>query len=161
MNDHFRNLYAFNHGYCERLLADISDEEMLAQPSPDVNTPAWLLGHLTVCTDYALSIMGQEKRLPRTWAILFGPKTKPVSEKRPFPHKQELWEAYSAGHEAVTSASFDIAPELLEKPNSIEFLLEALPTSGDLLAHLMSTHEASHLGHLSNWRRQMGRPPLF
>ncbi len=36
-----------------------------------------------------------------------------------------------------------------------------LQTRGDLVAHLLATHPAFHLGQLSTWRRQMGFAPLF
>lgn len=161
MNDTLRTLFAFNQGYCERLLADISEEEMITQPTPGVNTPAWLLGHLAICTDSALGVLGQEKLLPRQWSVLYGPGSQPTPGERTWTSKQELWAAYSAGHEAVDAATRDVSAESLSGANPIEFLQATLPTTGDLLAHLMSTHEAMHLGHLSNWRRQMGRPPLF
>ena len=161
MNDSLRTLYAFNHGYCESLLADISEKEMITQPTPGVNTPAWLLGHLAICTDSALGLMEREKRLPKTWRVYFGPGTAPTPGERTWPSKQELWDAYSVGHEAVDAASHTVPVELLAQPNPLDFLSASLPTVGDLLAHLMATHESMHLGHLSNWRRQTGRPPLF
>lgn len=161
MNDYFRKLYAFNHNYCKQLLADVTDDEMLVQPSSAVNTPAWLLGHLAICTDFALGILEQEKQIPREWMVYFGPGSKPHPGDRTWPSKAELWDAYSSGHQLVDAATLDIDPPLLAKPNPIEFLQSDLPTSGDLLAHLMATHESLHLGHLSNWRRQTGRPPLF
>lgn len=161
MNDYFRTLYKFNHDYCERLLSDIAEKEMLQQPSEGVNPPAWLLGHLALCTDYALGIVGEELKLPRTWSVFFGPGSKPQPGERTWPTRQELWDAYSKGHELVDQASHNIDPELLSKPNPVEFLTASMPTAGDLLAHLMTTHECFHLGHLSNWRRQMGRAPLF
>ena len=161
MNEYFRTLYAFNHGYCEELLSDISEDEMLTQPSPGVNPPAWLLGHLAICTDSALGLLGQEKLLPREWRVYFGPGSSPMPGERTWPGRQELWDGYSVGHEAVDASTCDIASELLCEPNPIEFLQSALPTKGDLLAHLMTTHESLHLGHLSNWRRQTGRKPLF
>jgi len=161
MNDYFRTLYKFNHGYCQQLLDDIADEEMLTQPTAAVNTPAWLLGHLAICTDFALGIVGQEKRIARDWMVYFGPGSSPTPGEKKWPTRQEMWEAYSSGHKLVESASHDVDPELLGKPNPIEFLQATLPTAGDLLAHLMTTHESLHLGHLSNWRRQTGRPPLF
>lgn len=161
MNDYFRTLYAFNHGYCEQLLSDIADDEMLIQPSEGVNPPAWLLGHLAICTDFALGVLGREKKCPREWMVYFGPGSKPQPGDRTWPVRQALWKAYSEGHELVDAASRDFDPELLAQPNPVEFLVSAMPTAGDLLAHLMTTHECFHLGHLSNWRRQIGRAPLF
>lgn len=161
MNDLMRKLYALNLGYCERLLADVREDEMLQQPTAGVNPPAWLLGHLAICTDFALGIVGHEHRLPKPWMVFFGPGSAPTPGDRTWPSKQELWDGYASGHAAFEAASHDIAGELLEKPNPIDFLQKPLPTAGDLLAHLMTTHESMHLGHLSNWRRQMGRAPLF
>jgi len=163
VNDTIRTLYAFNFVYCQSLFADIGAEEMLEQPSPAINPPAWLLGHLAICTDYALQMMAFDKQLPTEWHEEFGPRSQPLSQKHPYPSKQEMWDAYAAGHKAVESASREVSTETLQKPNPLpfKFLQENLPTTGDLLGHLMTTHEASHLGHLSNWRRQMGRKPLL
>ncbi|MBX3424071.1 MAG: DinB family protein [Pirellulales bacterium] len=156
-------LYGFNLAYCERLAADIPDEEMHTQPSPDVNTPAWLLGHLAICTDYALQTLGQPTRLPAEWHAEFGPRSQPQMEKHPYPDKQELLLALREGHAAVAAALESVDLAVLDEPNPlpVKFLKKLLPTKGDLVAHLMATHEAAHLGHLSNWRRQTGRPPLF
>ena len=161
MNDYFRTLYAFNRNYCQKLFSDIADDEMLVQPAAGVNTPAWLLGHLAICTDFALGILGQEKRLPAEWMTYFGPGSQPLPGDQTWPERAEMWDGYVNGHELVDAASRDADPQLLAQPNPIEFLVSELPTAGDLLAHLMSTHECFHLGHLSNWRRQMGRAPLF
>lgn len=163
MNDYLRQVYAFNLSYCEALLKDIPESEMRAQPSPGINPPAWLMGHLAICTDFTLELMGGMKQLPEKWHKEFGPQSLPLSKEFPYPTKDELWHAYSAGHADVTALSTEVPTDLLEHPNPLpfEFLKMLLPTTGDLIAHLMSTHEASHLGHLSNWRRQMGHPPLF
>lgn len=163
MDETFRTLYKLNLGYCQRLLEDIEESEMHLQPSPAVNPPAWLLGHLAICTDYALELMGDARRLPDSWHEWFGMQSKPVAEPGVYPTKEQLWERHAAGHEAVAEASKRVSDETLAERNPlpIPFLVRALPTKGDLLAHLMATHEASHLGHLSNWRRQTGRPPLF
>ncbi|MEM8945716.1 MAG: DinB family protein [Planctomycetota bacterium] len=161
MDDYFRTLYAFNRNFCEQLLADIADDEMLVQPAANVNTPAWLLGHLAICTDFALGTLGQEKQLPRDWMVYFGPGSKPIPGDRTWPDRQAMWDAYVSGHDLVAAASRDADPTLLAAPNPVEFLVSAMPTAGDLLAHLMTTHECFHLGHLSNWRRQTGRAPLF
>ncbi|MEQ8208462.1 MAG: DinB family protein [Lacipirellulaceae bacterium] len=161
MNDTLRTLYAFNLGYCQRLVEDITEEELLTVPTEGVNPPGWLLGHLAICTDYALANLGAEKQCPEAWHKMFGPKSKPAAPGSDHPSKAELMEALETGHKLVTEASMNVSTEQLSGPNPIEFLRGPLPTVGDLLAHLMATHEASHIGHLSNWRRQMGRPPLF
>ena len=156
-------LYAFTLASCERLMADVSQEEMERQPTPSVNPPAWLLGHLAICTDFALQLLGRPMRLPPTWHDEFGPGSAPLSQKHPYPGREELLAALREGHAAVAAALADVDAAKLAAPNplAMPFLQQTLPTTGDLLAHLLSTHEAAHLGHLSNWRRQMGRAPLF
>ncbi|QDT00287.1 DinB family protein [Adhaeretor mobilis] len=161
MNDTFRNLYAFNLGYCEQLMEDIPQEELLIVPNPGVNHPGWQLGHLAVCTDYAMKSFGKEKRFSEEWHTMFGPGSQPASEGSSHPSKQELMKSLREGHAAVVEASHGFSPEQLTDPNPIEFLRVRLPTVADLVAHLMSTHEAAHIGHLSSWRRQTGRPSLF
>lgn len=157
-------LYSFTLTSCERLLADVTDEQMSHQPTPGVNPPAWIVGHLAICTDYALQFLGKPHRLPAEWHAEFGPGSQPLSQQHPYPPKAELLIALKEGHAAVLEALPSATPEMLAAPNpltAMPFLTQTLPTVGDLLAHLLSTHEAGHLGHLSNWRRQMGRPPLY
>lgn len=163
MSAQLTTLYRFTLASCEALMADIPQAEMDVQPSPGVNPPAWILGHLAICTDFALTLMYEPKRLPEEWHAEFGPGSKPLSEKHVYPDKDELLIALREGHEAVAAALANVTPEQLAAPNPLpmKFLQQNLPTVGDLLAHLLTTHEAAHLGHLSNWRRQMGRAPLF
>jgi hypothetical protein len=163
MSPQLITLYRFTESMCEALMADIRPDEMEIQPHPDVNTPAWILGHLAICTDFALQLMDRPTRLPAEWHAQFGPTTSPLAQGTPFPSRDELLNAYRDGHRAVVEALGTVDAAKLAAPNPLgmPFLQRTLPTAGDLLAHLLSTHEAAHLGHLSNWRRQMGRPPLF
>ena len=156
-------LYAFTLSICEALMADISQEEMDHQPNAGVNTPAWILGHLAICTDFALMFLGQPMRLPKSWHEEFGPQSSPQPKNPPYPSREELLTALRTGHAAVVAALPSADAKTLAEPNPLDlpFLKKTLPTKRDLLAHLLSTHEAAHLGHLSNWRRQTGRPPLF
>jgi hypothetical protein len=164
MNERIVTLYAFTLAMCERLMADVSQEEMERQPTAGVNPPAWILGHLAICTDFAQQLMGRPTRLPKTWHEEFGPGTSPLSTTHAYPSRDELLDALRGGHAEVVAALATLDAATLSAPNPLSgmpFLQQTLPTAGDLLAHLMTTHEAAHLGHLSNWRRQMGRKPLF
>jgi uncharacterized damage-inducible protein DinB len=46
-------------------------------------------------------------------------------------------------------------------PQPGPFLQKELPTLGDILGHLMTTHPSLHLGQLSTWRRVIGLPPVL
>ncbi|HLN33364.1 MAG TPA: DinB family protein [Gemmataceae bacterium] len=153
-------LYGFTLQLCRMLAADLDDAKLTIQLTPQANHPAWILGHLAVATDYALQTMGQRRVCSKEWHEKFGIRSKPCSERSNYPTKDELLSAVERGHELVTNALKDVSPERFSAPNPVDFLEKPLPTVGDLLAHLMTTHVAFHLGQLSMWRRQMGFAPI-
>lgn len=156
-------IHAFLLGYARLLIADIPDDQFTAQPSAGINHPAWQLGHLVFANDGAARLLGAPSVMAESWPALFGMGSKPVSDRSAYPGKDELLAALVAAHERVNAAAAQADPSLLDEPHAIpsEFLQRALPTKADLLAHLLTSHEAAHLGHLSSWRRQMGMPHLF
>lgn len=160
MYDRERRIYAWNLEYLTKLIADVDDEGMAKRPAPGINPAIWILGHLTIATDYARRQLGLGRACPKEWHVDFGPGTVPLEGKRPYPSKAELVEAHRKGHEEVSAAAANARPEDLDRPHEIDFLLSRLPTKGDLLAHLMTSHEATHVGQLSAWRRLCGLPPV-
>jgi len=49
----------------------------------------------------------------------------------------------------------------MDQPHSVQILKETpIRTNGDLLAHLMSTHQSFHLAQLSACRRKAGKGPI-
>ncbi|MEO1498500.1 MAG: DinB family protein [Planctomycetota bacterium] len=167
MNEQLLTLYRFAIGMAESLVGDITDDELAHQPvvaegQGGVNPPGWILGHLAIVNDMALAMLGREKTLPTTWAYEFGPQSEPLPQRmEAYPSKDELMTALRDTHAAVCDAVSETDLATLTERNPIGPLAKTLPTQGDLLAHILTTHIAGHLGHLSNWRRQMGRPPLF
>lgn len=155
-------LHNFNLWYAQQLVADIPVNQFTHQPLPNINPPAWILGHLTVSSDFTLQLLGQPKGCPDHWYKLFGPGTSNHPEEA-FPRKDELWSGYFAAHQRVITAARNASADRLSAPNplKIEFLSSNLPTIGDQVAHLMSIHEAMHLGQLSAWRRMMGMPGVM
>ena len=150
-------LYTFMLGYCHSLMADIDDAQIAEQPYAGANPPGWILGHLSICTDYVARTVGGKLHCPRKWHVMFSPGSTPPEDRAAYPSKAELMAAYEGGHERVLESVSSASAETLEAPHSVEFLRGSpLETTRDLLAHLMTTHEAAHLGQLSSWRRQMG-----
>ncbi len=156
-------LYAFTMGYARLLSEDIDDARFAEQPAPGLNHPAWVLGHLAICTDYAAGLLGLPAACPKPWAQLFGPGSTPRPDRSIYPAKVDLLNVLEKGHERVTKAARNADPESIAQPHTLEiaFLKGPLPTVGDLLAHLMTTHEAAHLGQLSTWRRILGMPGVL
>ncbi len=161
MFDRELTLFAFNLSYGKLLVADVPDEQLAEQPAEGFNHPAWVLGHLTVSTDFGLEALGQPHAAPKDWHAVFDPGQVPSPERSLYPPKAELVAGYEAGHRRLAEAVRRHAdPRRLDRSNPIESLRAAMPTLADLLAHLLTTHEATHLGQLSAWRRQLGFPPV-
>jgi hypothetical protein len=99
--------------------------------------------------------------------VCFGRGSENAIPDRVRPTKSELLTAIDRGHERVTAAleriddDGDIRASLAQPHEMALFEDSPLTTRSDLLAHLLTTHAAFHLGHLSTWRRQMGFDPLF
>jgi len=160
LDSHLR-LFEFMRGYAGLLMEDVPVDRLDEQPAPGANTPRWIMGHLAVCTDFAAQLLGGTPACPDAWRELYGNGSIPRANPDGQPDIDEIMAAYRAGHDRVTAAAADVEPARLEAPNAIERLRDVLPTQGDFLAHLLTTHEATHLGQLSAWRRSIGMPPAM
>ena len=156
-------LYAFVLDYCHKLAEGIEENDMAHQPLAGINPPVWVLGHLAICTDYAAMLLGLSKDCPEEWHRRFGPGSTPPRSDEPRPKKDKLLYAIDRGHERVSHAAERATPERMRETHAVDlaFLRESLTTVGELVAHLMTTHPAFHLGQLSTWRRANGLPSVL
>ena len=161
MLDSERKVNQFLVQCCRLLVADIADERLAEQPLPDVNHPAWILGHLAFSADRASSLLGAAKELPADWTALFGPGSKPSATRSDYPAREELLRAVEDGFERLRRQAAAATPEQLAQPSTSPSTKEALPTIQDGVAFLLTGHLGVHLGQLSAWRRMAGLPPLF
>lgn len=154
-------LYKFNLNYLRLLAADLDESTMGVAPFPGANPPVWILGHLAVATDYAARILGLQAACPKQWHAQFAPGSKPSELKTPGPTKSELLAAIENGHHRVSEAAPKTSSEAVNKPHSVELLKTTnLATVGDVLAHLMCTHESFHIAQLSACRRGAGKTAI-
>lgn len=160
MFTHARTLYAAMLQYGKQLTADIPDDKFAFMPTPTMNHPAWILGHLTMAADYGLNFLGGKPIAPEGYAPLFGIGIGPKPDRMLYPTKDEMLAAYIAGHEALHAAAANPDPKAMAGPNPVDFLKATMPTLGDFITHLLTTHEGIHLGQLSGWRRACGYKPI-
>ena len=159
MIDLLRSRFAFQLSYIEALVADIPQGRMAEQPAPGMNHPAWLLGHLAWAADFVPALLGGAPGLEAEWAARFGARSRPTADASVYPDKAALLDALRRAHARASEALPRVTPEIL----SAQFLDPAfravMPTVGDGLFHILTTHEATHSGQLSAWRRAAGLPP--
>jgi uncharacterized damage-inducible protein DinB len=150
------------NGYLARLVEDHDDAELRTPIATGGNPPAWILAHLAVANDYALRMLGEPRIAPAEWHKRFGPGLSPKDDPNPLPSKAELLEKLGKGRQTLSAAALKADPERMGERQTIEFFKDTpVQTIGDVVAHLLTTHLAIHLGQLSAWRRTHGRPPLF
>ena len=158
-----QKLYGFNLGILERMIEDVSDEELAAQPIPKMNPPRWILGHLSIANDLVLQMLEADGVCPPGWREAFGPGSVPNAGGAPTPSKAELLGVMRQQFERFKAASSNVTQDILAKPHAarLEVLQKVFPTRGELIAQMVSGHFALHLGQLSAWRRATGRAAMF
>lgn len=155
-------LYAFARDYLHKLSDDIPDQQLVVQAGGAGHTPLWILGHLTIVNDAGLGLLGQPKQCPKGWHRHFGPGSPTDGlALSPRPSKAELLAAFDATADAFAAAAPRVEEAWAEEEQPLDFLKPLIQTKGELVAHLLTTHIAGHIGQLSAWRRQMGYAHLF
>jgi DinB superfamily len=171
MLDHALHIYGFTLGLAGKLVDDVADDQMCAQPVPGrvMNHGAFLLGHLAWTSDQGIALLrpispaaaavSEAAWNDAGWKELFAMGAKPLTDRSRYPSKAELLSALADGHSRFASVVGQLTPEDLAMPTP-ERMRTRFPTIGVLLTGLMTSHEASHLGQLSAWRRALGWPSL-
>jgi hypothetical protein len=150
------------YGLLHKLLHEV-DETRFQHPLVESgNSPAWILSHLAVVNDYCLKNLGEQRILPAEWHKRFRPGATPKDDPSPLPSKAELLETLEAGRRRISEAVAKADPEKMEQPQNSDFFKDSpVKTIGDVVAHLLTTHFAFHLGQISAWRRLEGQPFVF
>lgn len=161
MLDIFKTRWAFNGDYARKLAGNLSDEEIIRQPVPNVvmNHAAWVLSHLSVYGD-AMEALLLDKPVPDPIDHPFGNKSTPLNDITAYGGAQQVLAAYDLHHAKVTAALEAASVDVLSQLTSLPRWRERHALTGDMLGHLIVSHEAVHLGQLSAWRRACGLPAV-
>ncbi len=124
------------------------------------NSPKWITGHLALGMDFGLSTLGAPTKEIPIMMPSYGPGSPGGSVEDSF-SKQELVEHMRRVGDELKAKVATATASQLEQPNETLFLREQLPTAGDLLGHVYTTHIALHSGQLSQIRRELGLPSLY
>jgi hypothetical protein len=143
-------------GFMEQSVADLSDEEMVQQPSGVPNHGTWTLGHIIFsCQGMAIEI-GAEPWLPDDWESVFGFGSTPGSEGQQYPKKAELQMLLADATSRLCRTVRQVDESVLKR----KLPDDDFPTMGHLLLQVIVAHTAYHAGQLSVWRRAIGKEPV-
>ncbi len=147
--------------YAARLVADLSNDDMVAQPiaGTSMNHPAWIVGHLSAYPP-ALTAMVRGQTPTDPMDHPYGKGSRPINDRSAYPLRCEHLEAFFRLHDELDGALRSADPAVLDEPIAITRWTERFPTIAHACVYLMTTHEATHLGQLSAWRRAGGKPAV-
>lgn len=152
--------FALNLEHATRLLEGLTDQQMVAQPLPDMNHPAWIVGHLTYSLQSIGGEIGLATWLPPEWSMLFGTGSVHSTDPGRYPSKTELLERFTDARQRISDRLAQMTEGDLNQPLPDERHRDVFPTVGTALLHILTVHAATHIGQLSAWRRAMGLPPV-
>mgnify|MGYP001585628116 CR=1 FL=1 len=151
--------FSKNLDYGSRLLSDLAEPQMIEQPAPGMNHPAWILSHLNIYHPVMLNLL-EGKTFPDPKTHPFGMDSKPGTNPAEYEPKEVLVRTFVQGHERALAALQKCDSSALEAEVSLERWKLTMPKVGVCLSYLMLVHENVHLGQISAWRRAMQLPPV-
>lgn len=157
MIDGLRYGFGKNLDYGNRLLKDLTDAQIIEQPTPGMNHPAWAFSHINLYHPIMLLLL-EGKTFPDPKTHQFGMESKPSGNQTDYASKDALLTSFVQGHQNVLAALEKVDPSVLESEVTLERWRATMPKVGVCLSYLMLVHENVHLGQVSAWRRAMKLP---
>jgi hypothetical protein len=146
-----------------RLVADLSEEQMIAQPAPKMNHAAWIIGHVAsvsaiVAPEFVLGL--ERTPFPAELVDRVSHSSSPQQDRSLYPSKAALMQLLTDSHARMAEVLPTISEAQLAGLPKIERFHKRFPTVGMALTHMLISHEEMHLGQLSAWRRAQGLPAV-
>lgn len=153
--------------YAEMLLKDVTPAIFARFASPggkviQSNHPAFVYGHLAMYPHRVMDMLGLPKgatAIPEGWEGLFkaGVECRDDPSGTIYPKMETIVAFHTAAYAAAMKAIAEASDERLTAPNPAEGRMkEMFPTVGAVCNFIVGSHQMSHFGQVSAWRRCMG-----
>lgn len=160
MIDETLNAFRMHLDHVRRMVADLPESRLTAQPGAQKDHAAWTLGHLA----YSMQALGEELQMAPwfgpAWRTMFAPGSRPTSAATDYPKKSELLDALEDGEDRVRRRVTELGASRLGLPLPDARVRDRLPTLGHAIVHILVGHTATHAGRLSVWRAGIGAAPV-
>lgn len=148
-----RTLYRMFLDMFAKACEEIPESDFQSLPPGGGNSPNWIMGHLLVVNQFGLSMLGQSSDQLAELMPVYGPGSTPTEDQSNLLSRGELLEQFTSTSKDFLDAIESATVEQLDAAQQTPFFQDSLPTTRELLAHLLTTHFAMHFGQLSAWRR--------
>ncbi|QDV13719.1 DinB superfamily protein [Rosistilla oblonga] len=149
-------LFTMMRGVLTEMVDGISDADFQSLPAGGGNSPNWILGHLALCNEFGLMTMGLPVERAEQMMPIYGPGSQPTEAADNLMSKADLVTFFNESADRFLMAVANASDEDLAAERSSPILKAHLPTVGDMVGHLLTTHFGMHIGQLSAWRRSRG-----
>jgi uncharacterized damage-inducible protein DinB len=140
-------------GFMDKSVDDLSDEEMVQQPSGVPNHATWTLGHVIFSCQEMAAYLGAERWLPDDWESVFGYGSTPRPEGELYPQRAGMQRLLADANARLCHTLRTADTAVLGRQLSDE----DFPTTGHVLLQVIVAHTAYHAGQLAMWRRALGK----
>jgi uncharacterized damage-inducible protein DinB len=142
--------------FIEQSVQDLSEQQMLEQPTGVPNHGMWTLGHIVhSCQGMAIEL-GAESWLAVNWEAQYGYGSTPSADPDRNLKKAEMLALLQDAVNRLTRILIDAKEDILTQ----KLPDETFPTMTHLLLQVVVGHTAYHAGQLAVWRRAMGKEPV-
>ncbi len=134
----------------------IPEDQFHLLPTGGGNSPNWIMGHLCLGNGFGMQLLGQNPEILGLVGTAYGPGTTPTEDTSSLMSKSDLIAHFKSSRSDLVDAVNSADAATLAQPQQTQILTEKLPTIGDFVGHLLTTHLALHTGQMSAWRRSRG-----
>lgn len=134
----------------------IPDEQFHLLPAGGGNSPNWIMGHLCLGNGFGMQLLGQDPEILKLTGAAYGPGSTPTEDQAALMSKSDLLSHFQSSRADLVDAISKTDAAVFSQPQPTPILAQQLPTIGDFIGHLLTTHLALHTGQLSAWRRSRG-----
>jgi hypothetical protein len=150
--------------YAERLVADIPAEIFAHIPHPQMNHPAFCIGHLSLYPNRLFAMLNRTELVVEKAGFpeLFQAGVACVEQDGRYPHKDVIVAYYLERYRKMSEILPNVDENAFAKPNPVEGKMrERMPLVGMAVNFLLNNHNMMHLGQVSAWRRAVGLGPAL
>jgi hypothetical protein len=152
------NQFRFNQMMLTRLLGDLSQDNSLTKPHPELNCMNWMLGHLLATRGALLKDLGFDPGWHSKLTAAYKPDQDNFLDLAlPL---GELNGVLTGSLDNLKAALHAMEPKLSEHAESFPHLLPEGGNWADRVGAFIC-HEAYHIGQIGLARRLIGKPGLF
>ena len=148
---------ALNYGLILKSFDELDDEVAMRKPTPTINCPNWMLGHLVIGRYHLAGLAGADAALS-PWAELYA-RGSVFSPDKNYRKLSEIRQGWIEVSELINKSLPQLTEEYLAKKCPVDFPVEDKTMLGGLA--FLTLHENYHVGQLGLIRKELGLSSLF